>query len=125
MKYLIFILIISLAACSNKPVQHQQICNHDACNFKADSLQKAKDSLLHRFAVISDKYTHVLDSVIIENTKLSAQNIELRNDLYSVKTKLFNSNYRLLRIKEYIRICMRNPSQDKFLKGWVRRVIEL
>lgn len=42
----------------------------------------------------------------------------------SVKTKLFHAEYRLERVRYYLNICLRNPTQDKFLKGWVRRAIE-
>lgn len=36
-----------------------------------------------------------------------------------IKTK----NYQLNRVRFYINICMKNPKQDKFLKGWVRRAV--
>lgn len=33
-------------------------------------------------------------------------------------------NFRLNRVKFYLNICIRNPSQDKFLKGWIRRALK-
>ena len=41
----------------------------------------------------------------------------------SLKTELFISKYKLERIKQYDSIVIRNSSQAKFFRGWVRRVI--
>jgi hypothetical protein len=27
-------------------------------------------------------------------------------------------------VKYYLNICIRNPKQDKFLKGWIRRAVQ-
>ncbi|RYD50696.1 MAG: hypothetical protein EOP52_13215 [Sphingobacteriales bacterium] len=43
-----------------------------------------------------------------------------KND--SLHDALLVSNYRLARIKEYLRIINRNPSQVKFIRGWLNRV---
>jgi hypothetical protein len=42
----------------------------------------------------------------------------------SIANQLFLARYKLERVKYYLNICLRNPSQDKFLKGWIRRAIE-
>lgn len=71
----------------------------------------------------------VQDSIKIELLEgqislLQEKNIthQILND--SLKTKLFISDYKLERVRYYLNICLRNPSQDKFLKGWIRRAIE-
>lgn len=56
---------------------------------------------------------------VLEN-QVAARKMELD----SVKSKLFIESYKVERVKYYLNICLRNPSQDKFLKGWVRRAIE-
>lgn len=45
-----------------------------------------------------------------------------RND--SLKTKLFLTQYKIEKVKYYLAIVDRKPSQIKYLKGWVRRAVE-
>ena len=45
-----------------------------------------------------------------------------KND--SLTNKLFISNYKVEKVRYYLNICLRNKTQDRFLKGWVRRAIE-
>lgn len=42
----------------------------------------------------------------------------------SLYKALFNANYKIERVRYYLSITLRNPTQDKFLKGWVRRAID-
>lgn len=42
----------------------------------------------------------------------------------SLRRALFIANYKIEGVKKYLRICDNNPSQVKFLRGWVRRAIE-
>lgn len=42
----------------------------------------------------------------------------------SLSERLFLSSYRVEKVKYYLKICDRNPSQSKFLKGWIRRAVE-
>lgn len=42
----------------------------------------------------------------------------------SLKTALFNANYKLARVKYYLRIAIRNPKQQKFLTSWISRAIK-
>lgn len=42
----------------------------------------------------------------------------------SLQERLFVAEYKLGRIKAYKEIVDRNPSQIKFLKGWINRVLE-
>lgn len=41
----------------------------------------------------------------------------------SLRRKLLVANYKLGRVRYYLNICLKNPTQEKFLKGWVRRAI--
>lgn len=75
-----------------------------------DSADKNYDSLLLRLL-------QVTDSIKTENYLLKKENKAYRSQLFLAK-------YKLEKIRFYIKICMRKPSQDKFLKGWVRRVVE-
>ena len=42
----------------------------------------------------------------------------------SLNKSLFLSNYKITQAKYYLKICINNPSQDRFLKGWMRRALE-
>jgi hypothetical protein len=42
----------------------------------------------------------------------------------SLKVKLFVAEYKLQRVNYYINIVNKNPSQVKYLKGWIKRAIQ-
>jgi hypothetical protein len=42
----------------------------------------------------------------------------------SLRTQLFIAKYKIERVRYYVRIVDRNPSQKIFLKGWVTRAIK-
>jgi hypothetical protein len=42
----------------------------------------------------------------------------------SLTRKLFVAEYKLQRVKYYLNIAIKNPSQTKFLKGWIKRAIQ-
>jgi hypothetical protein len=49
---------------------------------------------------------------------------ELHNTVDSLNTQNFIANYKVERVKYYLKICLRNPTQDKFLKGWINRAVQ-
>jgi hypothetical protein len=42
----------------------------------------------------------------------------------SLKTDLFVARYKIERVRYYLKICKRNPSQTKFLVSWINRAIQ-
>lgn len=56
------------------------------------------------------QYRMKVDSVQMENREL--------------KKKLFIANYKVEKVRYYLNICLKNNSQTKFLKGWIKRAIE-
>lgn len=42
----------------------------------------------------------------------------------SLKTALFNAKFRIEKVRYYVNIVNRNPSQIKYLKGWIIRAIK-
>jgi hypothetical protein len=42
----------------------------------------------------------------------------------SLKRVLFVANYKIERVKYYLKICQRNPRQVKFLVSWINRAIK-
>lgn len=75
--------------------------------------------------------------VFIADSTLNARDIEFaayrdsvskiqRNSMTncdSLKTAIFLANYKIEKVRFYLNICLKKPSQDKFLKGWIRRAI--
>ena len=47
-----------------------------------------------------------------------------KNQNDSLKTELILSNYKIEKVRFYLNITIKKPSQTKFLKGWIKRAIE-
>ena len=41
-----------------------------------------------------------------------------------VEKKLFVANLKIERVRYYLAIAQKNPSQTKFLKGWINRALD-
>lgn len=52
----------------------------------------------------------------------NCDSLKRQND--SLKTKLFVANYKVERVRYYLKIAIKNPSQTKFLKSWISRAIQ-
>lgn len=97
MKYLA--LLILLASC--QPKQTTKVVTIKDTVFVHDTLVK----------------TNIyIDTVFVECPK--------KRELDSLKEKVFVAEYKLQRISKFVRICTANPSQDKFLKGWITRALK-
>ena len=72
------------------------------------------------------------DTVFIHDTIVSAQFIEhqpIPNPdkdfiIDSLKKRLSFSDYKIERVRYYLKIVQRNPSQLKFLVSWINRAIK-
>lgn len=51
-------------------------------------------------------------------------NAALRRKCDSLQTALFQAQFKVNKVRYYLKICLKNPSQDKFLKGWIKRAIQ-
>lgn len=61
---------------------------------------------------------------ITELHRLQREFADLKFTKDSISNKLFLSNYKVEKVRYYLNICLRDRTQDKFLKGWIRRAIE-
>lgn len=52
----------------------------------------------------------------------TCRSVIAKND--SLKTSLFLSNYKIEKVRYYLKIVKRKPSQRKYIVGWVTRAIE-
>ena len=68
---------------------------------------------------------------IIDSLKWELQKVIIENESYksalnnsdSLKVENFILKYKINRIKQYDSVVIRNSSQSKYFRGWVRRVI--
>lgn len=79
---------------------------------------------------------HYADSTQLSNMAQELTMCNLRVDLLRIrldsvqglldttKTQLFLSNYKVEKVRFYLNICDKNPTQVKFLRGWIKRGIE-
>jgi hypothetical protein len=42
----------------------------------------------------------------------------------SLKKQLFVANFKVERVRYYLKVVDKNPSQSKFLRGWVKRAVD-
>ena len=50
--------------------------------------------------------------------------LEVRDrQISALKDSLFIAKYKIEGVKKYLKICDKNPSQIKFLRGWIKRAI--
>lgn len=75
---------------------------------------------------IIKEQTEVIDSLKTELQKVIIENETYKyalNNSDSIKIENFILKYKINRIKQYDSIVIRNSSQSKYFRGWVRRVI--
>jgi hypothetical protein len=84
------------------------------CKQPAEVQFKERTVFKHDTVYIHKPYKVVkIDTVYVKDQK----------ETDSLKTKLFIANYKMERVKYYLKICLRNPKQDRFLKGWINRAV--
>lgn len=89
---------------------------------KVDSLEKkitATDDSFYTVKLSSEKLLSAQDNQCLKDSILF---FHKQND--SLRTRLFLVNYKVEKVKFYLNLCTKNSSQDKFLKGWIRRAVE-
>lgn len=99
MRYCIVLLML-LASCA-KPTTQQPIVIHDTVYLPPTKV--------------------ICDTAYIPVVEVDTVFISNKND--SLIRRLNTATYKLARVKYYLRICNRNPSQDKFLRGWLNRAV--
>jgi predicted adenine nucleotide alpha hydrolase (AANH) superfamily ATPase len=100
MKYLIIILFF-FSCCTPKKVTVTQTVRDTVTIYHRDTIQ-----LVH-----------------LDTLYLTAKTDSLQKIIHQLNTKLFLSNYKVERVRYYLKICQRNPSQTKFLVSWISRAI--
>lgn len=84
----------------------------------SNTIAKTKNKVKEQTEII-DSLRGELQKVIIENE--SYKSALTNSD--SLKFENFILKYKINRIKQYDSVVIRNSSQSKYFRGWVRRVI--
>jgi hypothetical protein len=72
----------------------------------------------------SIQISQVSDSKFQNQSSDTCKTDSLKHVTDSLTRKLFVAEYKLQRVKYYLNIAIKNPSQTKFLKGWIKRAIQ-
>lgn len=88
-----------------------------------DSLHRAYDTLLVQHT--DQLFIHIdsIQQLNILNARKTHKIDSLQHLTDSLSKALFLSNYRIHQARYYLKICVNNPSQTKFLKGWMNRAL--
>lgn len=107
MKKVIFILAIAFASCtSKKPAVTQPV-----------------DSSVN--ALAADTGNNILNATIIRVDTIYVKDTVLQRKADSLLRRTITYDFTMKQIKRYCDIVGRNPSQIKYLRGWVLRAIDI
>lgn len=113
-KYILLVIILLITTC--QPAENNQ--QNPA---PIDSIKLLQEQTLHLQLLIelrSDSIKHLTDSIVLLQSRVK----ELEADTI-MSAECFVAQYKLERIKYYMNIANKNPSQRQFLRGWINRVL--
>lgn len=80
---------------------------------------------------IEQKYAAQIDSIKLKNDGLlqiisivENKNKELEKNIYVLNDSITYKNIQINDVKKYLKICIKDPSQNKFLLGWIKRAVD-
>lgn len=92
-----------------------------SCQSKVEKPKTVSDSTVN---IQVDTITNVILLPCPSADSLMAVLSAEEKKMDSLKTELFLSDLRIEKVKYYTGIVDRNPSQIKFLRGWIRRAVQ-
>jgi len=118
---ILFLAIIALGC--NRPTERERMVKE--VMVISDSLHKLDSILIGQYRELSNAKDVLIqeqrDSI---NMLMKSDCGKLQKRCDSLRTALAIQNFRVGRIKYYVNICNRKPSQDKFLRGWINRTLK-
>lgn len=111
MKYIVFIMIIIFVSCKSVQTKTAYEVNNITDTLFVHDTINVVDTFYIEYKTTDTIYQVNTDTVYKGNCD-------------SLIEKLFVSEYKLQRVRYYLNIAIKSPSQTKFLKGWIIRVIE-
>lgn len=120
-KIIAFLFLIIMAIGCDAP--KETVSNETTGTFYTDTFYKPApmQQELNTRVFVCDSTLNARDIQIVA---LRDSMAKLKATKDSLGDQLFIAKYKLERVKYYVSICMKNPTNDKFLKGWVRRATE-
>jgi hypothetical protein len=112
---IIAVYLAGLAMCSEAPIKKDS--GTEVIEPVSDTVAKIPDYPTDTIGAATLKAFRDCDSVIRINNALLR-----RRD--SLETALFISLYKIQRVKYYLAIVDRKPSQGKFLRSWITRAVK-
>lgn len=100
----LFIALTLMVACNTKPSKTSNL-------EKVDTFICKTDTLYYPDTVYVGMADHLVDSLAADNKNLAQQ--------------LLNAKLKLKNIEYYVNLAAKNPSQQKFLVGWLKRPLEM
>lgn len=86
---------------------------------------KPCDPIIVSETIYNEEFKKKFDSIMPLFSKLQAENDSLKAVNNILANKLLSSNLMIENARYYVNITIKNPSQDIFLKGWMRRALEI
>ena len=74
--------------------------------------------------VIEQSGQKKIDSLLIKIDRLQFQSDSIENYADSLIQKMFLAEYKLSKVDYYLKLCLVDNTQTKFLKGWIRRALQ-
>lgn len=112
------VLTVVILKCNHNKEKNQIVVSSDSVTtiwqsrFQDCDLNKKLDSI--QILVLKNRG----DYLQIKVDSLISANRNLKDSLFFRRAQISNC-------KKYVRICINNPSQDQFLKGWLIRALDL
>lgn len=100
-------LCLYLSACGNPNKQTKQLHANTLLTAPIDSV----------------KVVHVTDTIYVDRCIDSSQIVALRKVANENYLKYKHSDYKVQRVKYYMRIVSKNPTQAKYLRSWISRAV--
>lgn len=104
MKYIVLLLIF--VACSS--------------SVKKEAILITPTMEMGQRVFLCDSALNVRDAELV-SIRDSLKKFKFKND--SLKTNLFLVSFKVEKVKYYLSICKKNPTNNKYLKGWITRAV--
>jgi hypothetical protein len=117
MKILLIAIVFALG-CKTSP--------QSKCDYSADSIRITERLNAYYDTILYEKENEIKlkDSIIAAKPQPRIENTISKKTLDSLTDELYSVKYKVERVRYYLNICLRKPSQDRFLKGWIKRAIQ-
>lgn len=124
MKCIIIVLTLTLfTGCKTKKLEIDKAAD-EAVYSQIDTMD-FNNALPEIIAKIDcDTLENLCNDLVAALVKIKTDSVQLKKSADTLAARLLHARLIISNVKYYLNICIKNPSQDKFLKGWIRRAVE-